>query len=120
MVAALNTISLLFANARSVDLLQRRDARTNATLERLEVRLEGCSARVRRLGPAPEALAAARRYALRACASLEKGSRLVHSGVEAWQNGLGMDTLNRGTELLGAGQEALVLARSKLKEQAPE
>ncbi len=120
MIRALNGISVLFSTPRTVELLQRRDQRTNARLERLQETLEGCAAKVRRLGPAPEPLAEARRYAIRACSALERGSRLVRAGVEEWQNGLGMEHLNEGTELLGTGQEAIVLARIRLKAPAPE
>jgi hypothetical protein len=42
----------------------------------------------------------------------------VRTGVVAWQNGLGMDKINQGTDLLGTGQAALVRARSELNGSA--
>jgi hypothetical protein len=118
MIQALNGLSLLFSSADATTLLLRRDEGTTARLERLATTLDGCRTQVTRLGPAPEPFATARRYALRACASLENGSLLVRTGVVAWQNGLGMDKINQGTDLLGTGQAALVRARSELNGSA--
>jgi hypothetical protein len=115
MIAALNAISVLFSDSQSVALLLERDAKTIARLARLEETLAGCGDVVRRLGPAPELFADAHQDAVRACTSLESGTRIVRDGVEAWQNGLGYDRLNEGTELLGEGQNTILRAQSELE-----
>jgi hypothetical protein len=60
MISALNGISILFSNASTVDLLQRRNARVVGRLARYEQQLATCGDRVRGLGAAPETLARAR------------------------------------------------------------
>jgi hypothetical protein len=120
MIAALNAISVLFADTRRVTLLLERDPRVTNRLDSLEDRLAGCGRVVRGLGPAPPGLADARDDALRACTSLENGTRLLRDGVEAWQNGLGFDQLNEGTELLGEGQNTIARAQIEIAEPPPD
>jgi hypothetical protein len=40
--------------------------------------------------------------------------------VEAWQNGLGFDQLNEGTELLGEGQNTIARAQIEIAEPPPD
>ena len=118
MVGALNGISVLFSDAGNVDKLQRGQPRAIARLARLERTLRSCGAAVRRLGPAPDAFAQTRKEALRTCVSLERGAREVKTGIEAWQNGLGIDGIDRATETLSTGQDGIGRTRAELKAAA--
>ena len=115
MGGAMNGISLLFSNPGSVDRLQRGNPRTMAQLARFERILSRCGATVIGLGPAPEALGPARKAALRACVSLERGAREVRTGIEDWKNGLTGVGINRASETLSTGQDGLARARVELK-----
>jgi two-component system response regulator NreC len=115
MIGALNGISLLLSTGASVDLIEQGDTKTIAKLARHERTLGGCSAVIRRLGPAPEVMANVRREALRACRSLESGSRLVQDGVDRWRRGHGIGSLTGATETLGDGQRGIVRVRAALK-----
>jgi hypothetical protein len=120
MISALNGISILFSNASTVDLLQRRDARTVGRLARFEQQLSTCGSRVRGLGEPPETLARAREEALLACTNLERGSRQVRRGVTDWQDGRGIDGIDLATNTLGAGQDGIARARAELTKPRDE
>jgi hypothetical protein len=115
MVSAIDGISLVFSNPASVRGLQSGDKRTIARIDRLEHTLLGCTSALERIGPVPVALAASRREAQLACASLERGATLVRLGITQVQRGLGVDLLNRSSAPLGAGQEAIRRAKLDLR-----
>ena len=115
MIRALNGISVLLAHAASVDRLKSGEPRTSARLARFERTLAGCRAVIARLGSPPNALAAVRQRALRACASLESGARLMRDGVVVWRNGGGIGALDRAYYVLGSGQSGIAHVRADLK-----
>ena len=115
MLGALNGISLLFSTQSSAQLLLAADPKTEARLDGLDATLAGCSAVISGLGPAPVALADARRSALQACGDLETGARFVKSGIKDLQGGLGGDLVNRATEPLSDGQSELDVAVSEAR-----
>jgi len=110
----LNQMSEVFASPYAVNEIAGADRSVAAKLAGYEGTLAGCSARVRSLGPAPAAYVEARRFALRACSSLEEGARLVRDGVKQFQNGNGSTTLSSSIEPLSDGQSDVELAVSQV------
>jgi hypothetical protein len=115
MLGALNGISLLLSAERPIELLQAADPATDAALEGFERSLARCSEVLHRLGPAPPALADARRFALRACVSLEAGSRLVETAVQGLRRGLGGEGFNLVVDPLTAGQNEMDIAATQAR-----
>jgi hypothetical protein len=120
MIGALNGMSLLFSNPEAVQQLAGSKRVVGARLDRFERTLAGCTTVVKRLGPPPEALVVIHRHALRACARLEKGARLVRLGVRDFQTGLGFDRFTQATGPLNDGQGDIGLVKSELKLTAAE
>jgi len=114
MLTTLNRISLMLGDSQTVERLHKGNAHALAQLERLEERLEGCSAEIRSLGAAPGALEPVRAEALQTCRSLAKGADLVRDGVAAWQSGRRDTAINRATTVLGNGQRGLDRVRTRL------
>jgi hypothetical protein len=119
MRAALNGMSLLFSRPGPVQLLQAADRKTGAQLARFDETLAHCSATVEALGQVPDGLTQAHELALRACANLEDGIRLVESGVSALQQGLGSELIDRASAPLGAGQDELSAVAAALRKPSP-
>jgi hypothetical protein len=107
MRAAINGLSVVFSSPADVEAIQAGSKRTRTILHRYETVLGACSAGVRRLGPAPARLVIARREALNACTSLERGAGLVRRGITQIENGLGVDLLSASSEPLGAGEDGV-------------
>jgi hypothetical protein len=107
MLGALNGISVLLSDARSVDRLHAGDEATVAQLHRLEARLSGCRAAIARLGAVPELLAPVREGALRACRSLRKGAELLRNDFSTWRAGPGGPATSGATESLSDGQRGV-------------
>jgi hypothetical protein len=114
--AALDGLSVLFSNQAALDSIQSRKTRAHAALLRYEQTLTTCSATVRRLGAPPTALRTARREALRACASLEEGARVVRRSVREVEHGRMPDLLTEAADPLGAGEDGV---RRALLDLAP-
>jgi hypothetical protein len=115
MIGALNGLSVLFSSRTAVQQIEAGEHTVGVKLGRLESALEGCTVVVRALGPPPAVFAVARRHALRACASLERGAKLVHQGVKEFQGGLGADRFTEAAAPLNDGQGDIGLVRSELK-----
>ena len=115
MLHALNGISLMLSNAKSVSRLQSGNQQATAQLGTLERELSDCSASIKRLGLAPGKLADVRRVALATCRSLERGAQLVHEGVADWQIGNGGRQINSANVALGNGQHGIERVRAHLK-----
>jgi hypothetical protein len=115
MLHALNELSLMLADAQTVERLQRGHSGTLAQIDRFEDRLEGCSQAIRRLGAAPGVLEPVREEALATCRSLERGARLVRDGIVDWQEGRGNSLLNDANVALGSGQRGLDRTRRQLR-----
>jgi len=115
MLGALNGISLLFSTQSSAQLLLAADPKTEAKLDGLDATLAGCSAVISGLGPAPVELADASRSALKACANLESGVRLIRAGLKDLQGGLDGDLMGRATAPLSDGQSELDVAVSEAR-----
>jgi hypothetical protein len=102
MLDALNELSLMLADAQTVERLQRGDARALAQIGRFE-------------GAAPGVLEPVREEALATCRSLERGARLVRDGIVDWQEGRGNSLLNDANVALGSGQRGLDRTRRQLR-----
>ncbi len=118
MTRAINGISVLFSRPSSVRGIESGDRRTAAKLGRLEQTLSGCTEAVHRLGAAPGTLVTSRHEALHACVALEDGAALIRAGVRQVQHGLGADLLNRSSEPLAAGEDAVRRAELDLKPES--
>lgn len=105
--SALDGISVLFSRQAALDAIESRRSLTHAALVRYERTLTGCTATVRRLGVPPAGFAVARRDALRACVSLEKGAQLVQKTVREIERGLTPDLLTVAGDSLGAGEDGV-------------
>jgi hypothetical protein len=105
--AALDGISVLFAEQASLDSIESRKPRTQAALLRYEHTLTSCSATIRRLGAPPVILRPARREALRACVSLEEGARVVEKSVREVERGLMPEIIGDAGDPLGVGEDGV-------------
>jgi hypothetical protein len=115
---ALDGISVIFSTQASLDVIRRPASQLSATLVDLEATLHGCSKTIHRLGPVPDMFAAAGRYAMRACKSLEKGEHAVEGVVVGLRRGGGFDTLDPlsgAGDLLSTGQAELTTAGRALE-----
>jgi hypothetical protein len=113
MQGALNGLSIIFSSQGSLDRIRRAGSPASASLATYELTMVRCTRKVRGLGPVPEVFAMAGRYAMRACASLERGERAVEVVVEALRRGNGFDTLDPldgAGDLLSAGQAQVTTA----------
>jgi hypothetical protein len=119
MLGALNGISILLSSAAGVELLQASDRKTDTKLTHFDETLARCSAVVRELGPAPAELVEARKAALRACADLETGARLVEDGVKALRQGGSAGRFNRATTPLSTGQDEMSVAARSARRAPP-
>jgi hypothetical protein len=119
MLHALDEISVLLSTQQAVESLAEPHSKLRAELEPFEHTLAGCSATVRRLGPEPAGLPAARGYALAACAELERGEAFVAAALSGPAGGA-LGELARATAPLSAGQEDLAVAiRALVRGYAP-
>jgi hypothetical protein len=105
----------MFSRPADVRGIQSGDARVARMLRRYERTLAECSTRVERLGTPPATLDLARREALHACISLERAAKLIHSGIAAFQQGLGYETLGATGDPLTAGQDGIRRAQLDLQ-----
>ncbi len=110
---ALDGISLLFATTGSVSGLTGAHTRAAAALAAYEQTLASCATTVERLGPVPEGFGPARRYALQACTSLQRGERMVEAAVAAMKRGATVD-LSPVTGPLSDGQNEADAAATAL------
>jgi len=113
MLHALDEISLLLSTQEAIATLDEPHSKVRSALAPFELTLAGCSATVERLGPEPQALAAARGYALAACANLERGDRLIEAAVHGLSSGAGGD-LESATAPLSDGQSEMMVATQTL------
>ena len=109
MLAALDGISVLFETQNSVASLIAPGSPQARSLGRDERLLAGCSGRVTQLGVLPRSFQLARRYALAACMSLERGGRLVVAAVQGLRRGLS-GSLDEATVPLSNGQNEMSVA----------
>jgi len=115
MLGALNEISLMLSNPRTVEDLHKGGAQAAAQLDGWEQKLEGCEAEIEQLGEAPGDLDTVRREALRTCRALNRGAGLVRDGVTAWRAGINSNRdINRANTALGNGQRGLDRVRRQL------
>jgi hypothetical protein len=113
MLNALDGLSLVFATDGSVGDLSRVASGSSAKLLKFEGPIGTCSSKVRLLGPAPEAFAQSRIYALAACKRLNDGVVLVNQVVADLRHGIAtdpIDPLGNATVLLTTGQTELSTA----------
>ena len=104
--------SSLRPTARCRILSQARSP-SSAKLLRFESPIATCSAKVRLLGPAPEAFLQSRIYALEACKRLNEGVGEVNQVVADLRHGIAIDPidpLGNATVLLATGQTELSTA----------
>jgi len=114
---ALDGISILFATQASLDGIRKTDSASSSSLRGFEGTLIHCSRMIRALGPVPPVFAAAGRYALKACRTLEDGEHAVEGVVGNLRHGGGYDTLNPlsdAGDLLSTGQSELTTAMHAL------
>ena len=107
MLGALNGISIVFSTDAGVAALQTSGTRGYRELTRDEHALATCSIILGRLGPAPESFAAARNYAVKACANFEKGEKLVEAAVREVRNSTPLDPLQAATGPLSTGESEM-------------
>jgi hypothetical protein len=113
MQGALDGLSVIFATEGSLARVRTAGSSTSASLSTFELTILRCTRDVRSLGPVPDVFAAAGRYALQACASLEQGEREVEGVVTSLRRGGGFNTLDPlggAGDLLSAGQAKLTTA----------
>jgi hypothetical protein len=113
MLHALDEISLLLSTQESIATLGEPHSKVHGALARFELTLADCAARVERLGPEPTDLPAAQRYALAACASLERGDHLIEAAVRALSKGLA-GNIESATNPLSDGQSEMEVATQTL------
>jgi hypothetical protein len=118
MRGAIDGLSVLFSRPADVVAIQSGNHRVGAQLAGYEHTLAQCTARLRRLGEPPASLVLAQHEAQHACASLERGARLIRTGVAAFQQGQGPDVLNETAAPLSDGQDGLRRALLDLSPQA--
>jgi hypothetical protein len=111
---ALDEISVLLSTQESLATLGEPASRTHAAMTRFERTLAHCAATVERLGPEPPGLAAARGYALTACASLERGDRLLEAGVRGLSRGLAVN-FESASDPLSDGQGEMEIVMQTLE-----
>ena len=115
MLGALNEISLMLSNPRTVEDLHKGGAQAAARLDGWEQKLEGCEAEIEQLGEAPGDLETVRREALRPAARSTAAPGLVRDGVTAWRAGINSNRdINRANVALGNGQRGLDRVRRQL------
>ena len=114
MLHALDEISLLLSTQEGMAMLGEPHSRAQVMLGRFELTLADCSATVERLGPEPSDLASARQYALAACASLERGDRLVETALHGLSSGEVGD-VESATAPLSDGQSEMAVATQTLQ-----
>jgi hypothetical protein len=107
MMGALDSISVLFATENALASLRSERSAGSLELSRDEEALAGCTREVGRLGPAPEELAPARRYALEACAELERGEKLVEAALHEVRTRPSLDPLAAASGPLSTAQNEL-------------
>jgi len=114
MLHALDEISLLLSTQEGMAMLGEPHSKAQVALGRFDLVLADCSVMVDRLGPGPPGLASARQYALAACASLERGERLVEAAVRGLSRG-GLGDIESATAPLSDGQSEMAVATQTLQ-----
>lgn len=118
---ALDGLSIIFATQASLDRIRKAGSATSSTLAGFEGTLVRCSRTIHALGPVPIVFATARRYALRACETLQKGEHDVEGVVGTLRRGGDYDTLDPlsgAGDLLSTGQSELTTAMYALNAAA--
>jgi hypothetical protein len=116
--SALDGISIIFSTQASLDNIRKEGTRDSTSLAVYEAALAQCSRTLSRLGPVPATFALAGRYAVRACANLEKGEHAVEGIVGSLRHGGGfntLDPLSNAGNLLSTGQAELTTAMHALQ-----
>ena len=116
---ALDGISVLLSTTSSLTGLEAARSRSSLRMTGFEQTLARCSATVEALGRVPDPLRPARRYALQACKSLERGEALIEQAVYGLRHGRAGDGLRNGlidraTGPLSDGQNELTVVGSVL------
>jgi hypothetical protein len=114
MQGALDGMSRVFASAAAVQALEAGHHGVDLRIAGYEATLSACSARVRSLGPPPKRFVVAHHFAVRACAYLERGARLIGRGVTQFQAGFGADLFTQAAEPLSDGQSDIGAAKNEL------
>lgn len=107
MLGALDDISVVFSTDAGVAALQTSGTRGYRELTRDERALASCSVRIGALGPAPDTMAAARGYALMACANFERGEKLVEAAVREIRTSMPLNPLDAATGPLSTGESEM-------------
>jgi hypothetical protein len=116
--SALDGISIIFSTQASLDNIRKEHTKASTSLAVYEATLTQCSRKLSSLGPVPATFALAGRYAVRACANLEKGGHAVEGVVGSLRRGGGfntLDPLSNAGNLLSAGQAELTTAMHALE-----